>query len=132
MGRPFDFNLLLAATCAALLLGVSGCKGVEKPEAVAINETRTGTAVACSPEARMAAGGKAGVAENLLCYADAGKACSGGADCAGDCLAPRDRKSRTLQVGAKVTGQCQATSSQFGCRATVEDGRIATTWMCRD
>ncbi|WP_447762557.1 hypothetical protein [Sphingopyxis panaciterrae] len=80
----------------------------------------------------MTAGGKAGAPADLRCYADAGNTCAGGGDCTGDCLVPRDRESRILQVGTKVVGQCEATSSIFGCRATVENGRVATAWVCRD
>jgi hypothetical protein len=66
----------------------------------------------------------AGLAGNEICalpYADAGRRCTSGSQCAGDCLyegpAPRP--------GQRVVGQCQALAYPFGCRTTVENGRAA-------
>ena len=117
----------------ALLLG--GCQGLDKSQTVvAAAETRNSAtlAAACPPDGKRAAGGKAEPGARFACYADAGKACASGSECAGDCLVPNDRASRILQPGQQVVGRCQATASPFGCRATVENGRVATPWVCRD
>lgn len=61
-------------------------------------------------------------------FADAGKACSGNADCLGEC---RYEGEAELPPGASVTGTCQVTDARFGCNTTVENGRIART-LCVD
>jgi len=127
MGRVDRFDGYRVAAAMAALLLAAGCQGVEKAEPIALADPKPVASTACEA----APTGKHGSAV-ATCFADAGKACSGGDDCQGDCLVPRDRASRILPVGAEVTGQCQATSSPFGCRATVEKGRVETPWVCRD
>ncbi len=61
-------------------------------------------------------------------FADAGKACSGNADCLGEC---RYQYHAEEVSGASVTGKCQFTDAWFGCYSTVENGRIAHT-LCVD
>jgi hypothetical protein len=64
----------------------------------------------------------------IVSYADAGKTCSDGAQCQGDC---RIEGNDGLNAGANVTGQCQASSNGFGCFTRVEDGK-ATATLCVD
>ncbi len=59
-------------------------------------------------------------------FADAGKTCTDGDQCAGDCVTETAH-----QDGAPVTGQCQADDRPFGCFAKVENGR-ATGGICID
>lgn len=62
----------------------------------------------------------------VIRYSDAGRTCTDGDDCQGDCrteVGPSD--------GQPATGQCQATSDPCGCFANVEDGR-ATGGLCVD
>jgi hypothetical protein len=60
-------------------------------------------------------------------YADAGKACRNGSDCQGACQAGQD-----AVVGDAATGTCQKnTHDYFGCRDTVEEGRVVAG-MCWD
>jgi len=59
-------------------------------------------------------------------FADAGKSCTDGDQCAGDCV-----MEAAGQDGAQVAGQCQADDRPFGCFAKVEDGR-ATGGICID
>ena len=61
-------------------------------------------------------------------FADAGKACSGDADCVGEC---RYEGAVELPPGAAVTGTCQVTDARFGCNTVVENGKIAHT-LCVD
>ncbi|MDP3460399.1 MAG: hypothetical protein Q8S09_14110 [Hyphomonas sp.] len=61
-------------------------------------------------------------------FADAGKACSGNADCVGEC---RYEGAVELPPGAAVTGTCQVTDARFGCNTVVENGKIAHT-LCVD
>ncbi len=62
-------------------------------------------------------------------FADAGKICSDGDDCAGDCLAKSD--AGFVQGGMPVTGLCAVNDDPCGCKQTVEDGK-ATTTICID
>lgn len=65
----------------------------------------------------------------VVSYTDAGRRCTDGDDCQGDCrvgdagTAPR--------AGAAAVGQCQARSGRFGCYTTVEDGKAEAT-ICVD
>ena len=62
-------------------------------------------------------------------YADAGKTCTDGDQCAGECRTA-DVTQRPME-GTSVSGQCQATSEPFGCFTRVEDGK-ATATLCVD
>ena len=61
-------------------------------------------------------------------YADAGKQCSDGDDCLGDCRASDEKRP---DPGTAATGQCSADSSRFGCHTTIEGGAVANT-LCVD
>ena len=61
-------------------------------------------------------------------YADAGKRCTDGDQCQGDC---RVEGNSGLTPGAAVTGVCQATSDRFGCHTPVEGGKAGAT-LCID
>jgi hypothetical protein len=61
-------------------------------------------------------------------FADAGKACSGEADCIGEC---RYEAEGEHVAGTEVTGTCQTTDARFGCSTVVEDGKILHT-ICVD
>jgi hypothetical protein len=64
----------------------------------------------------------------VLSYADAGKSCSSGSQCEGDC---RVAPGVEAVPGQAVVGQCQATSDRFGCSTRVEEGRAEAT-ICID
>ncbi len=53
-------------------------------------------------------------------YPDAGKACSGEADCLGTCR----YEGEVAEPGTHVPGTCQVVDVPFSCYATVEDGRL--------
>lgn len=72
--------------------------------------------------------GRAQSMQCVVAYADAGKRCTTGSDCLGDCLA-KDAPFPT--AGTNAVGVCQADSDPFGCRATIENGR-ATAAICID
>lgn len=92
--------------------------------------------VAESPEAAacMARGGtmqRVGRAQSLQCvvaYADAGKRCTDGDQCQGDC---RVEDTPWPAAGAQAAGVCQADSRPFGCYAKIESGR-AEAALCVD
>ena len=64
----------------------------------------------------------------VINYADAGKRCTDGAQCEGDC---RTEPDVTAREGQSVTGQCQANSNRFGCFTTITNGKAEAT-LCID
>ena len=64
----------------------------------------------------------------IIRYADAGKRCTDGDQCAGDCRVAGETH---LAEGARSAGVCSADSDRFGCHTTIEDGR-ATATLCID
>lgn len=65
----------------------------------------------------------------VMTFADAGKECKDGDDCAGDCMAPNS--AGFAQTSATVTGVCAVNDDPCGCKQTVEDGK-ATAAICID
>ena len=65
----------------------------------------------------------------IVPYADAGRSCTDGDQCAGDCRLPDGAK--VPLEGEPVTGVCQPNNDRFGCYTTVEDGRADPT-ICVD
>lgn len=65
----------------------------------------------------------------VVSYADAGKRCTDGDDCLGDCRI--EDVTAASQAGQAAVGQCQANSSRFGCYTTVEGGKAEAT-ICVD
>ena len=65
----------------------------------------------------------------VITYADAGRRCTDGDDCAGDCRVGDVANAPT--AGTNVVGQCQVSSSRFGCYTTVEGGKAEAT-ICVD
>jgi hypothetical protein len=67
----------------------------------------------------------------VLPYADAGKRCTDGDQCLGDCRLSEATTSSFPRPGAAAVGQCQATTSPFGCFTRVENGK-ADAALCVD
>jgi hypothetical protein len=92
------------------------------------------TATEAEREACLAAGGTivpSGKLQWENCvqpFSDAGAACTGSADCIGDC---RYEGEAEPVPDMEVTGTCQATDARFGCHTIVENGKIAHT-ICVD
>jgi putative hemolysin len=122
-----SLRLLMAATAALL---VTACVPVAPVPAGPAMPGQTPTAAACT-----ARGGElrpVGRMQTLQCvikYSDAGKRCSDGDDCLGDCRLA-DVAARPPE-GAAAVGVCQASSDRFGCFTTVENGRAEAT-LCID
>jgi putative hemolysin len=66
--------------------------------------------------------------QGVVADADAGKRCTDGDQCRGDCVVEGNSG---LEPGAAAAGVCQADSNRFGCRTTVEDGKAGAT-LCID
>ena len=73
----------------------------------------------------------AGLSGSEMCalpFADGGRRCTDGSQCAGDCLYEGRTPSRR---DARVAGVCERYRYGFGCRSFVEHGRI-TRNLCVD
>ncbi len=64
----------------------------------------------------------------VINYPDAGKSCTSGEQCAGDCRAEAGAQ---VEAGQQINGVCQATSDRFGCFTTIDNGRADAT-ICID
>ena len=73
--------------------------------------------------------GRLGWQHCVQTFADAGEACSGSADCLGDCRLTGDAGAVT--PGTRVQGVCQANDAPFGCYTTVENGKAGLS-ICID
>lgn len=110
---------LLAAACTPVTSSPAAPSGPEQSQSVATCEARGG-------EIRRV--GRLQSEQCVIRYADAGKACTSGGQCAGDC---RIDQSPFPEAGQVAQGRCQAESQNFGCHANVENGR-ATSAICID
>ena len=127
MKRMIIAAALLAAACQPMPVEGGRTDLAEVPA------TRTSADAAADCAAR---GGKMlpqGRMQSLQCvvsYADAGKRCTDGDDCQGDCRV-EEAEGGFPAAGSSAVGQCQASSSRFGCYTTVENGRTEAT-ICVD
>ncbi len=60
-------------------------------------------------------------------YTDAGKTCTDGSQCEGNCL----QQEPWAPVGTEIFGICEATDEPCGCQAFVTEGR-AEAGLCED
>lgn len=63
----------------------------------------------------------------VIPYADAGKSCKSASDCMKSCVTTKS----DVQLGAKISGECQRDNALYGCYSIVEDG-MAGPRMCAD
>lgn len=64
----------------------------------------------------------------VISYPDAGKACTDGDDCAGNCVA---KAAVAMTDGKPATGICSANNDPCGCMQLIEDGK-ALPMLCAD
>jgi S1-C subfamily serine protease len=90
---------------------------------------------------------KVGMAQAEVCihlFPDRDKVCTDSKDCRGECRYVDDTRPlnpakagdeiqslNDTPVGTKVEGKCQWSDDEFGCRATVEGGKLQA-WSCVD
>lgn len=125
----------LNALLFAAGLGLAACSPTPAPEPVVPTaEVPEPPQMTVSSSACTARGGEmrqVGRAQTWQCvikYAEAGKRCTDGSQCEGDCEIPGNSG---IAAGAAATGVCQADSNRFGCRTTVENGKAGNT-LCID
>jgi putative hemolysin len=127
--------ILIAA--AALMMAACQPVPITAPTQTASTDTPAVQTPAPGTDAAACAarGGKMlpqGRLQSLQCvvsYADAGRRCTDGDDCQGDCRI--EEVNGTPDAGAAAVGQCQANSTRFGCYTTVEGGKAEAT-ICVD
>lgn len=118
----------ITAVASAIALTFAACApGAVETDAEGPMQTPTATECAARG-GTMQPVGRAQTIQCVVRYADAGKRCTTGSDCAGDC---RVEQSPFPEAGAAAVGQCQADSRPFGCYARVENGK-ATAAICVD
>ena len=132
---------ILIAGLAVLMAACQPMPASDGPTEIAAivpaGQTLIGPSMAGSEDAAACAraGGKMlpqGRMQSVRCvisYADAGRRCTDGDDCAGDCRV--GDVANPPAAGAPAVGQCQASSSRFGCYTTVEGGKAEAT-LCVD
>ncbi len=99
------------------------------PVAAAV-QTPADEASACAAKGgKMLPQGRMQTLQCVVSYSDGGQRCTDGDQCQGSCRIPD--VANAPQAGAAAVGQCQPTSSSFGCYTTVEDGKAEAT-ICVD
>ena len=128
MKRFFMIAALFAAACQPM--PVEGGKAdLAQAEPVAA-QTPSDEASACAAKGgKMLPQGRMQSLQCVVSYTDAGKRCTDGDQCEGSCRIPD--VAEAPRAGAAAVGQCQPTSSAFGCYTTVEDGKAEAT-ICVD
>jgi len=130
MKRLVFLAALLAAACQPMPEEGGKADLAQAAPAAQAGQTPADEASACA-----ARGGKMlpqGRMQSLQCvvsYPDGGNRCTDGDQCQGSCLIPD--VAAAPAAGAAAVGQCQPTSSSFGCYTTVEDGKAEAT-ICVD
>jgi len=115
---------------AALALLAAACTPMPGTATSAAGPVSSLSATDCAARGgTMKAVGRLQSMQCVIPHADAGKTCTDGDQCAGDCRI--EDVAQRPAAGASVTGRCQATSEPFGCFTRVEDGRAAAT-LCVD
>ena len=140
MKRLMIVAALLAAACQPLPAEDGRTGATEEPRVVRDVDTtdvpppvrvpENAAAADCAAQGgRMLPQGRMQTLQCVVTFADAGKRCTDSDDCAGDCRV--EAATSAPQAGASAVGQCQATSSRFGCYTLVEDGKAQAT-ICVD
>ena len=120
---------ILPIVAALVLAGCVREPSPRSPVAGAAAASIPTDAAACSRAGgAMKPVGKMQSLQCVISYADAGKSCTSGSQCAGDC---RAGSGVDIAPGQPVAGYCQATSDRFGCSTRVENGRAQAT-ICID
>lgn len=123
--------LVSLAMAALTLLG--GCMAMSVASARAKARLSPAQQAECRAKGGTVGGvGMFGTPACIIPYSDAGKVCRDRADCQGECIAELDGAPGSgPRQGDPLTGQCQKNDQQFGCFATVVDGKAGQA-LCAD
>lgn len=134
MKRLLIVAALMAAACQPMPASESG--RTDLAESGAVQSPASGgevsglSATECAARGgKMIPQGRMQTERCVVSYSDAGKRCTDGDDCLGDCRV--EDVAAASQAGQAAVGQCQANSSRFGCYTTVEGGKAEAT-ICVD
>lgn len=120
----------IAAAFGLLLAACAPTPGAETTGPEAAAPVQSADAQACARRGgEMRQVGRMQSWQCIVKYADAGKRCTDGAQCQGDCRVQGDN-ARPAE-GQAVAGVCQADSDRFGCYTTIKNGRAEPT-LCVD
>ena len=119
--------VILAALLAAACQPMPADDGrADLAQAVPVAQTPAGEAAACAARGgKMLPQGRMQSLQGVVSYADAGQRCTDGDQCQGDCRV--EDVANAPHAGEATVGQCQTTSSRFGCYTTVESGKAEAT-----
>ena len=120
---------LLMAACQPMPSGTSTEMASNDPPVVQTPAPGTDAAACAARGGKMLPQGRMQSLQCVVSYADAGRRCTDGDDCQGDCRV--EEVNGTPDAGSAAVGQCQANSSRFGCYTTVESGKAEAT-ICVD
>lgn len=128
MKRFLMLAALFVAACQPL--PAEGGKAEFAQTAPVAAQTPADEASACAARGgKMLPQGRMQTLQCVVSYPDGGQRCTDGDQCQGSCRIPD--VANAPQAGAPAVGQCQPTSSSFGCYTTVEDGKAEAT-ICVD
>ena len=120
---------MLRALFAAIALIAASCAPAPVPGDTPARPVQSLSSSECAVRGgTMTPVGRMQTMQCVVTYGDAGKACTDGAQCQGDC---RTEPTVTAREGQSVRGVCQATSNRFGCFTTIRDGKAEAT-LCID
>ena len=131
MKRLLILAALFAAACQPMPAANGGTQTAEAaPVAAQTPAPATDDATACAARGgKMLPQGRMQTLRCVVSYADGGRRCTDGDQCAGDCRV--EDAGAAPRAGQAVVGQCQANNTRFGCFTTVEDGKAEAT-LCID
>lgn len=132
MKRLLILAALLAAACQPMPAADTGGRtdlAQTSAQAPGGDVSSLGAAECAARGGKMIPQGRMQTVRCVVAFADAGKRCTTGSDCQGDCRI--EDTAAASQAGQPAVGQCQANSSRFGCYTTVENGRAEAT-ICVD
>jgi hypothetical protein len=132
MKRLVTLAALFAAACQPIPAegGKADLAQATPVAAQSASQTPKDEASACAARGgKMLPQGRMQTLQCVVSYTDAGQRCTDGDQCQGSCRIPD--VAEAPRAGAAAVGQCQPTSSAFGCYTTVEDGKAEAT-ICVD
>ena len=113
---------------AALALMASACSPMSAQAPDGATTSQSAEAACAARNGTLQRVGRLQSVQCVIAYADAGKRCTDGDQCGGDCLLP---EGASVAAGAAAAGVCAPTSNRFGCATRVEDGKADAT-LCID
>jgi putative hemolysin len=120
---------LLIAACQPMPAAPAASDQTPSTETAQAPAAQTPDAAACAARGgEIRRVGRLQSEQCVILYADAGKACTDGDQCQGDC---RIEGNAPVKDPDNASGFCTADSNRFGCHTTVEDGKAGPT-LCID